>query len=53
MEINSLKSPKMFFSLNPDILPRENDAKNPMFDMIIGMDTLIKVGVILDFSQKH
>ena len=40
------------FSLNPDIILRENDAKNPMFDMIIGVETLSKFGVILDFSSK-
>ena len=40
------------FSLNPDIIQRENDAKNPMFDMIIGVETLTKFGVILDFSSK-
>ena len=40
------------FSVNPDIIPRENAAKNPMFDMIIGVETLTKFGVILDFSSK-
>ena len=36
-----------------NVIPREHDAKNPMFDVIIGVDTLVTFGVILDVSKKN
>ena len=38
--------------MKPDIIVRENHAKRPMFDLILGVETLVKFGVILDFKRK-
>ena len=38
--------------MKPDIIVRKNHAKRPMFDLILGIETLVKFGVILDFKRK-
>ena len=45
-------SKNIFFCVKPDIIVRENHAKRPMFDLILGVETLVKFGVILDFKRK-
>ena len=40
------------FSMQPEIVTLDNNAPNSVFDIIIGVDALRKVGVILNFAQE-
>ena len=40
------------FGIRPDIIPIRDDDPEPVFDLILGVETLTRFGVILDFSQK-
>ena len=41
-----------FFSVSPDIAELQDDDDEPMFNLIIGTETLAKFGVVLDFGQN-
>ena len=46
-------SSSKIFSLTPDIIEIEDEnAREPMFDLIIGTETLAKFGVVLDFTKQ-
>jgi len=38
--------------LNPDIAEFNSDKSSPMFDLIIGTETMAELGIILDFKTK-
>ena len=38
--------------MEPDIIVLDKNAPNPAFDMILGVDTLRKFGVILNFAEE-
>ena len=40
------------FSLSPNVVELQTYDKEPMFDLIIGVETLAKFGVVLDFASK-
>ena len=37
---------------NPDIVGFDSDKSAPMFDLIIGTETMAELGIILDFKTK-
>ena len=39
-------------TVKPDIFELEKSADPPAYDMILGIDTLVKLGVVLDFNTK-
>jgi hypothetical protein len=41
-----------YFGITPDIIEIDDDAEEPMFNLILGVETLANLGVILDFSRK-
>ena len=40
------------FQLEPDILEYDPDDYDPKFDLILGTETMEKLGMILKFKQK-
>ena len=40
------------FSLSPDVVELQTYDEEPMFDLIIGVETLAKYGIVLDFGTK-
>ena len=40
------------FHVEPDIVEYEGDSPAPMFDLIIGTETMANLGIVLDFKEK-
>ena len=38
--------------LNPDIVHYDSQESAPMFDLVIGTETMADLGIILDFKTK-
>ena len=45
-------SKSKYFSIKPDIIELGNNTEEPMFDFILGVETLANIGVVLDFGIK-
>ena len=41
------------FSVKPDIVEIPDHMSKPVYDLIIGVETMAKMGVVLDFGQKE
>ena len=46
-------SKSKYISIRPAIIEVVNDVDEPMFDPILGVETLANIGVVLYFSQKR
>ena len=46
-------SESKYFGIKLDTIELGNDAKESMFDLILGVETLANIGVVLDFWQTN
>ena len=45
-------SKSKYFSIKPNIIERGNNTEEPIFYLILGVETLASIGVGLDFGTK-
>ncbi len=45
-------SSSKLFAVRPDIVDILADENKPVYDMILGTETMAKMGVVLDFQEK-